>query len=232
MNMDVFDNIKSFLDQEMDLYGDGPALEIVAIKKESVDENSDWKNSQSLVELDSLINTCVKCSLATQRNHFVFGEGNPDADIMLVGEAPGADEDRQGKPFVGAAGQLLTKILAAINLSRDEVYICNILKCRPPQNRDPLPEEIISCQPYLKKQIELIKPKFVLCLGRFAAQTLLNTQTSLGVLRGKLHPYGDTNLIVTYHPAALLRNAEYKRPTWEDVQFLQREYVKTKNMSN
>jgi DNA polymerase len=139
-----------------------------------------------------------------------------------VGEAPGANEDEQGRPFVGEAGQLLTKILGAIQLSRDEVFICNVLKHRPPGNRDPLPDEVLACQPYLLRQIELVKPRVILALGRFAAQTLLQTGAAIGALRGKVHRYHGVPLIVTYHPAALLRNEAWKRPTWEDVKLARR----------
>jgi DNA polymerase len=137
---------------------------------------------------------------------------------MVVGEAPGADEDAQGEPFVGRAGQLLNKILEAINFKRGDVYICNILKCRPPGNRKPQPEEVEQCIPYLKKQIELIKPRVILCLGLTAAENLLGTTESLGRLRGRVMSYEGTPIMVTYHPAALLRNPNWKRPTWDDVQ--------------
>ncbi|KXK03179.1 MAG: Bacteriophage-type DNA polymerase [Chlorobi bacterium OLB4] len=157
---------------------------------------------------------------------FVFGSGNPNADIVVVGEAPGADEDEQGLPFVGRAGQLLTKILASIELERDQVYICNILKCRPPGNRNPEIDEIESCEPYLKKQIELINPKLILALGKFAAQTLLQTKQPLGKLRETLHDYQGVKTIVTFHPAALLRNPNWKILTWADVKFLRKEYDK------
>jgi uracil-DNA glycosylase family 4 len=141
-----------------------------------------------------------------------------------VGEAPGADEDAKGEPFVGRAGQLLNKILEAIRFKREDVFICNILKCRPPNNRDPLPEEIGHCEPYLWKQLEIIKPKMILCLGRIAGQSLLKTNETLGSLRGKFHDYRGVKLMVTYHPAALLRNPNWKQPTWEDVQLFRKEY--------
>jgi len=141
---------------------------------------------------------------------------------MLIGEAPGADEDAQGEPFVGKAGQLLNKILEAIHFHREEVYICNILKCRPPGNRSPQPEEVEQCIPYLKKQIELIKPKVIVCLGLVAAQNLLQTSESLGNLRGRILEYEGIPLMVTYHPAALLRNPNWKRPAWEDVQAIRK----------
>ena len=168
--------------------------------------------------------TCTQCPLGHTRGRFVFGSGNPRAGIVFIGEAPGADEDRQGMPFVGAAGQLLTKIIEAMQLEREDVYICNILKCRPPNNRDPKPEEIAACEPYLKRQIELIQPRVICTLGRIAAQALLKTSQSMGQLRGQLHDYEGIPVIATYHPAALLRNAQWKRPTWEDMKWLRRQY--------
>lgn len=167
---------------------------------------------------------CSKCSLCSTRQNFVFGAGNPAAGIMFVGEAPGADEDRQGEPFVGAAGQLLNKIISAMDLRREDVYICNILKCRPPNNRDPQPDEIEQCEPYLKRQIELIQPKVICTLGRFAAQTLLRSSDSMGHMRGQSHQYEGIPLVATYHPAALLRNAQWKRPTWEDMKRVRQIY--------
>ncbi len=167
---------------------------------------------------------CSKCSLGSTRQNFVFGAGNPAAGIMFVGEAPGADEDRQGEPFVGAAGQLLNKIISAMDLRREDVYICNILKCRPPNNRDPQADEIEQCEPYLKRQIELIQPKVICTLGRFAAQTLLRSSDSMGRMRGQSHQYEGIPLVATYHPAALLRNAQWKRPTWEDMKRVRQIY--------
>ncbi len=167
---------------------------------------------------------CSKCSLCSTRQNFVFGAGNPAAGIMFVGEAPGADEDRQGEPFVGAAGQLLNKIISAMDLRREDVYICNILKCRPPNNRDPQPDEIEQCEPYLKRQIELIQPKVICTLGRFAAQTLLRSSDSMGHMRGQSHQYEGIPLVATYHPAALLRNAQWKRPTWVDMKRVRQIY--------
>ncbi len=188
-----------------------------------------WTNARDLVELDNMINTCNRCSLGHTRKKFVFGVGNPKAEIVVVGEAPGADEDEQGEPFVGRAGQLLNKILEAIHFKREEVYICNILKCRPPNNRDPQVEEIDCCEPYLWKQLELIKPKMILCAGRIAGQSLLKTNASLGQLRGKVHDYRGIPLIVTYHPAALLRNPHWKKPCWEDVQQFRKLYDEMKS---
>jgi DNA polymerase len=176
----------------------------------------------SLEEVAALIASCRRCPLYATAINPVPGTGNPNADFMIVGEAPGANEDEQGVPFVGAAGQLLTKIIGAINLSREEVFIANVLKHRPPGNRNPLPEEVTACSPYLVRQIELVKPKVILALGSFAAQTLLETKLTIGKLRGQVHRYYGVPLIVTYHPAALLRNPAWKRPTWEDVQLARR----------
>lgn len=179
----------------------------------------------TLPSLDAIarhVATCQRCTLSQSAKNPVPGEGNPHADFLCVGEAPGANEDAQGRPFVGEAGQLLTKILGAIQLPRESVWICNVLKHRPPGNRDPQPDEVQACQPYLLRQIELVRPKVILALGRFAAQTLLQTTTSIGALRGKIHRYHGVPLIVTYHPAALLRNESWKRPTWEDVKLARR----------
>jgi DNA polymerase len=191
-----------------------------------------WAETASLVEMNSAICDCQKCSLGATRTKFVFGVGNLNADIVLIGEAPGADEDAQGEPFVGRAGQLLNKILAAIHFKREEVYICNILKCRPPNNREPLLEEVEKCEPYLWKQLELIKPKIILCLGRISAQVLLKTTDSLTKLRENVHDYRGIPLLVTYHPAALLRNPNWKRPAWEDVQKLRKMYDELKAIKN
>jgi DNA polymerase len=178
----------------------------------------EWGNSKSLDELNARICNCTKCGLGYTRTKFVFGVGNPKASLMLIGEAPGADEDAQGEPFVGRAGQLLNKILEAIHFKRSDVYICNILKCRPPSNRKPTLEESELCKPYLKKQIELIKPKVILCLGLTAAENLLGTTESMSRLRGRVMQYEGVPVMITYHPAALLRNPNWKRPAWEDVQ--------------
>jgi uracil-DNA glycosylase family 4 len=191
-----------------------------------------WVSAGSLAELDSMICDCVKCPLGQTRTKFVFGVGNPNADIVMIGEAPGADEDAQGEPFVGRAGQLLNKILEAIRFKREDVYICNILKCRPPNNRDPESVEIDTCEPYLWKQLELLKPKIIVCLGRVAAMTLLRTTESLNALRGKMFSYRGIKVLVTYHPAALLRNPHWKKPTWEDVQFLRKTYDEMKGEEN
>jgi uracil-DNA glycosylase family 4 len=179
-------------------------------------------NLESLEQIAKAVKDCTRCSLFKTATNPVPGEGNPNADLVCVGEAPGAKEDETGRPFIGQAGQLLTRILAAIELTREEVFICNVLKHRPPGNRNPLPEEVAACSPYLIRQLELIKPKVIVAFGTFAAQTLLNTKSSLGQLRGLVHQYHGIPLIVTYHPAALLRNPAWKRPTWEDVKLARR----------
>lgn len=161
---------------------------------------------------------CTRCRLAEGRKSVVFGSGNPNADLMFVGEGPGAEEDRQGLPFVGPAGDLLTRIIQAIEMTRDEVYIANVVKCRPPGNRDPQPDEVQACRGYLEKQISLVRPRLLVALGRVAAQTLLGGDNPIGQLRGRWHQALGLPTLVTYHPAALLRNPALKRPTWEDMQ--------------
>ncbi len=176
----------------------------------------------SLDEIAKKVNKCTRCPLYETATQGVPGEGNAKAKMVCVGEAPGAKEDETGRPFVGQAGQLLTKILAAIDLTREQVFICNVLKHRPPGNRNPRPEEVEACSPYLIRQLEVIKPKVIVAFGTFAAQTLLNTKTPIGQLRGLVHKYHGIPLVVTYHPAALLRNPGWKRPTWEDVKLARR----------
>ena len=176
----------------------------------------------SLEAIADAVRRCTRCSLHLTAKNPVPGEGHPQARFVCVGEAPGATEDETGRPFVGAAGQLLTKILAAIDLPREDVFICNVMKHRPPGNRNPMPDEITACSPYLVRQLELIKPGVILALGTFAAQTLLETKESIGKLRGRIHRYHGIPLVVTYHPAALLRNPSWKRPTWDDVQLARR----------
>lgn len=174
-------------------------------------------------QLKGAVRQCIACDLHGTRKNTVFGIGNEQAEWMIVGEAPGADEDRQGEPFVGRAGQLLNNMLLAIGLQRQQVYIANILKCRPPNNRDPRPEEVVKCEPYLKRQVELVNPKIILAVGRIAAHNLLKTETSLSRLRGQCFSYGDndTPLVVTYHPAYLLRSPKEKRKAWQDLLFAQ-----------
>ncbi|HEY7470813.1 MAG TPA: uracil-DNA glycosylase [Gemmatimonadota bacterium] len=167
---------------------------------------------------------CTRCDLCSTRTRVVWGSGTPRTGIMVVGEAPGYHEDQQGEAFVGRAGQLLTRILEAIGFSRDEVFITNVLKCRPPGNADPQPHQVAQCEPFLMRQIELIDPLVILALGRHAARTLLRDDGSMSSLRGRIHRYEGVPLIATYHPAALLRNPTLKRPTWEDVQLLRKIY--------
>lgn len=176
-----------------------------------------------LRKLSIKYNDCQKCRLAETRTNFVYGEGDADADIMFIGEAPGSMEDLQGKPFVGPAGQLLTKMLQAISLSRAEVYITNVVKCRPPGNRNPLVDEIVTCMPYLQEQIKIIEPRFICALGKVPAHSLLDTQDSLTQMRGKFFDYNGIKFMVTFHPAALLYHPAWKRLAWEDLKMLRNE---------
>ena len=175
---------------------------------------------ETLDDIRSDLGDCRRCKLSDGRNHIVFGEGDPQTRLVFVGEGPGFEEDQQGRPFVGAAGQLLTKIIAAIGLSRDQVYICNIIKCRPPGNRNPQPDEITSCAPFVRRQLAAIAPEFVCTLGTFATQTLLDTDRPISRLRGRFHEMMGIQVLPTYHPAYLLRNPERKRDVWEDMKML------------
>ena len=189
-----------------------------------IPDDSPVKDAETLAELLDIVSRTVFIPLDTQRIKPVFGTGPDDADLMIIGEAPGADEDRTGEPFVGRAGQLLTKILSAIGFERERVYITNILKSRPPGNRDPEPDEIAGHLPILLKQIVLVRPKVILCVGKTAGNSFLGRKSSLGALRDKEHSFEGLPLFVTYHPAALLRNEQWKRPTWEDVQMMRGRY--------
>lgn len=184
--------------------------------------HSDSKK-EALSKLEKEFANCVLCALSESRTRLVFGSGNPDAQLMFVGEAPGYDEDQEGLPFVGAAGQLLTKIIQAMKLKREDVYIANCLKCRPPQNRSPLPTEIVTCKPILLRQIEIIQPKIICALGKFAAQTLLQTEAPISRLRGRFHEWNGIKLMPTFHPAYLLRNPADKKLVWEDAQLIMKE---------
>ncbi len=190
------------------------------LQLEIFDSTSD---KQTLEEIKKEIGDCTRCKLHQGRTNIVFGEGNPEARLVFVGEGPGRDEDAQGKPFVGRAGQLLTKIINAMGLQRSDVYICNVVKCRPPGNRTPEQDEVATCQQFLFKQLRSIAPAVIVCLGSVAAQSVLKTKTKLGDLRGKFHAYGRAKLMVTYHPAALLRNPGFKKPLWEDMQLVMKE---------
>jgi len=180
--------------------------------------------ASALTAFREKIRTCQKCPLGASRTNFVFGVGNPTADLVFVGEAPGQQEDLQGEPFVGRAGKLLDQILAAIDLSREEVYILNVLKCRPPANRDPLPGEVEQCEPHLQEQLRIIQPKLIVTLGLVAAKTLLRVDDSLKNMRGKTMSYAGIEVRATYHPAALLRNPNFKAPAWEDFQGIRDRY--------
>ena len=211
---------------QSEIFGDGlfDEEENIIIKRKTEIIPETYNSAKSLEELNSLICNCMKCQLGDTRKNFVFGSGNPNADVLILGEGPGAEEDEQGLPFVGRAGKLLTDILKAIKFERNDVYIANIVKCRPPGNRTPSPTEMETCIPYLKKQIELIDPKLILCVGLTAAHGLLLNKDSLTSLRGKVFEYEGRKVMVTYHPAALLRNPNWKRGCWEDVQLFRKLY--------
>lgn len=184
-------------------------------------ETGDPRASATLDELQAICRGCVRCGLSETRTQVVFSDGAREARLMVVGEAPGQNEDESGVPFVGAAGKLLDLLLLSVGLSRSEsVYICNVIKCRPPGNRNPRPEEIAACSPFLLRQIELVRPEAILAVGTFAGRLLTGEEAALGTLRGRVHRYHDTPLVVTYHPAALLRNSGWTRATWEDLQLL------------
>lgn len=183
------------------------------------------KDLQTIEELQTAVANCTACSLHQTRTQTVFGVGSLNAKLMIVGEAPGFNEDAQGEPFVGRAGQLLNAMLNAIGLERHEVYIANILKCRPPENRDPASDEVATCTPFLQKQIDFIKPQLLVAVGRIAAHYLLNTKTSLGQLRGKTYDYNQTPLIVTFHPAYLLRNPRDKAKAYQDLQLISKTLI-------
>lgn len=219
---DAIDVARMFLKQQKELGVD--TLPVMASDEEASEQSSESDMGDGLESLRAQTLNCQACLLCEGRSLVVFGEGNPNADIMFVGEAPGAEEDRQGVPFVGASGQLLTRMIEAMGVAREDVYIANVVKCRPPNNRDPLPEEIAQCEPYLIRQIEMVAPAVICTLVRFAAQTLLKTTDSMGRLRGKIFDYHGVKLVPTYHPAALLRNAQWKRPTWEDLKLVRTLY--------
>jgi len=217
--------LKTFFRQQAELY---PAEIYLIPESDNATAVTPFGNpTEELKQLEQVCLTCTKCHLAETRTKVVFGVGNPQAELMFVGEAPGATEDLQGLPFVGRAGNLLDKILAAIDLKRAQVYIANVLKCRPPENRTPNAGEVAHCEPYLLKQIELIRPKLIVCLGLTAAQTLLrlDSKYSLDKMRGQIFKYHDVDLIVTYHPAALLRNENLKKFTWEDFKKIKKLYL-------
>lgn len=196
--------------------GRGPA----AAPDEGPVDAPDLEAAPDLAALSRLVERCTRCPLHSTRTNPVFGEGAADARVVCVGEAPGQREDETGRPFVGRAGQLLDRLLLTVGLPRESVYICNVLKSRPPNNRDPLPDEVEACSPYLLRQLELIRPEVIVAFGAFAARTLLDSKQALGRMRGRIHRYAGFPVVVTYHPAALLRNPGWTRPTWEDLQIV------------
>ncbi|HEX5339649.1 MAG TPA: uracil-DNA glycosylase [Gammaproteobacteria bacterium] len=206
-----------------------------AVSLLSPEESAARKTAIAGMDWDALaeaVRGCTACGLRAGCTQTVFGVGARDARWLVVGEAPGADEDKQGEPFVGRAGQLLNSMLAAIGLKREQVYIANILKCRPPKNRDPKPEEASLCRPFLERQIALLKPQLILAVGRIAAQNLLNTETPIGKLRGQLHRLADIPVVVTYHPAYLLRSPSEKRKAWDDLKFALRMFRERRSAEN
>ncbi|MBC8183432.1 uracil-DNA glycosylase [candidate division KSB1 bacterium] len=219
--LDFLDQVKTYFQTEKTLYGEDLYLDY---DFQNLLRSESEKKRDVLLKLFFHVKECRNCDLAKSRKKFVFGSGNPSSRIMLIGEAPGANEDLQGKPFVGEAGKLLDKILAAIKLTRNDIFLTNILKCRPPQNRDPLPDEVVACESILLKQIEILKPEFILIVGRIAAHYLLKTTAPLRELRGKVVDVFNAKAIVTYHPSALLREPGLKRSAWEDVQLFQKLY--------
>jgi len=234
-NSSVKNLLIGYFEQQEELFGGDLLLERSVLKsaQEGIElfmsSDEPWRTTTNLDDFYNTIKDCQKCPLGKTRTKFVFGVGNPNAGLLFIGEAPGHDEDLQGEPFVGRAGQLLDKILQAIELDRSMVYIANILKCRPPNNREPSAGEIASCEPYLDHQIKLIKPLIILALGRIAIQTLLGTTEPLTSLRGKVYTYKGVDVMVTYHPAALLRNEHLKRPAWDDMKAIKQLYLNKKN---
>src|SRR5215510_4828038 len=201
----------------------------VHTRNQDRDERPQATMSSDLDSIRAEIGDCQRCKLAPKRTNIVFGSGNPVAELVFVGEAPGFDEDQQGLPFVGRAGQLLTKIIESINLKREDVYICNVLKCRPPENRNPEPDEVAACNPFLKHQLATIRPKIVCCLGTFAAQTVLQTAAPISRLRGKFFDMDGMRIIATFHPAYLLRSPEKKREVWEDMKQIRAELFRLRS---
>jgi uracil-DNA glycosylase len=205
-----------------------PAAQVKKVRKDNASSQHGEGSRLTLEMIREELGDCQRCKLAPKRTNIVFGSGNANAELVFVGEAPGYDEDQQGLPFVGRAGQLLTKIIESINLKRDEVYICNVLKCRPPENRNPEPDEVAACNPFLKKQLAVIRPKIVCCLGTFAAQTVLQTAAPISKLRGKFFDMDGMRVTATFHPAYLLRSPDKKREVWEDMKQIRAELFRLK----
>lgn len=228
----IFSSLKTYIKFDMEA---GKSLIHIDLRKKSFQAAPLTEKNPSIVfnefsspvltleEIREQMGDCKRCLLCQHRTNLVFGEGNQNATLVFVGEAPGGEEDMQGRPFVGRAGQLLTKIIAAMGFKRSDVYICNILKCRPPGNRNPKPDEIDACEPFLIKQLQAIKPKIICALGTFAAHTLLKSEVPITLMRGRFHTYQSVKLMPTYHPAYLLRNPEAKKLVWEDVQLIMKE---------
>lgn len=225
----LIDNIRAYVDLYREWGAEG--ISVREAPPPAHEESPSGTKAEALAALRAEIGDCTRCKLHRGRTQIVYGTGNPEARLMFVGEAPGEEEDRQGRPFVGKAGRLLTRIIEAMGLTRKDVYIANIIKCRPPGNRNPETDEIASCSPFLKGQIEILRPKVICALGTFAAQTLLGTGLKISALRGRFHdlPFGSpetVRVMPTYHPAYLLRNPEEKKRVWEDMQMIMRELKK------
>lgn len=228
--IEILSTVKSYIEDEIELgFSELSSTEQTSSPQDTLFNLTNQGKEiifDTMEDIRKAVEVCQKCSLYKTRTNIVFGSGNENARLVFVGEAPGFDEDQQGKPFVGKAGQKLTQIINAMGLSREEVYITNVLKCRPPNNRNPLPNEIEACEPYLIAQLKIIKPKIICALGTFSAQTLLKTDQQISKLRGRFHTYQGIKLMPTYHPAFLLRNPKYKKDVWEDVQKVMAEYAK------
>jgi len=218
---EIRDNLEKYLEVEK-MFGNNSFLSSIVLQKSEIYGSLGTKRDE-LEKIANQISKCTKCELYKRRKQAVSGEGNPDSELVFIGEAPGREEDEQGKPFVGQAGKLLTKIINAMDLSRDDVFIGNIIKCRPPNNRNPYPYEIECCEPYLIKQLNFIQPKIICTLGKFATQSLLKTDISISMIRGNFQDYHGIKVMPTFHPAYLLRNPSGKRPVWEDMKKIMKE---------
>lgn len=222
---DLVTGLRHYLEEQRAMGLEGwPKSSTLSPKPAPVASRAPVVSSPTLEDVREELGDCRRCKLHSSRTNIVFGTGSPKARLVFVGEGPGRDEDLQGMPFVGLAGQLLTKIIQAIQLSREEVYIANIIKCRPPGNRNPEPDEIRACEPFLIKQLGVIRPKLICALGTFAAQTLLKTEEKISLLRGRFHRYQGIPIMPTYHPAYLLRNPHFKKDVWEDMKKIKGEY--------
>jgi uracil-DNA glycosylase family 4 len=228
--INILTSVKSYVEDEIESgFNEVSSTDQIKMPTNSLSNSAGQQSEMAFNTMDDIrkaVEECQKCPLYRTRTNIVFGSGNENAKLVFVGEAPGQDEDQQGKPFVGKAGQKLTQIINAMGLSRDEVYITNVLKCRPPNNRNPIPHEIEACEPFLIAQLQIIKPKIICALGTFAAQTLLKTDQPISKLRGRFQTYQGIKLMPTYHPAFLLRSPKYKKDVWEDVQKVKAEYDK------